>query len=221
MAKQRSKKKSGEIIAESNEFGSLDGKNEVVEEASSAVGVSDSDLDDLLENDESENDEESRRAIQTRKMNSNEVAEKLEKFSNLEKHCVELEKSNSALTDSIGKYLEEIECLKKKIESLEKEKSAENDSKVKELEELNIQLQEENDNYLVKLSELSFDNAKLTSELQLFQKDSASASSTSNSSFKKDDSKLEKPHVRNVDTSLKNSKIYINPYLNNGYSTWN
>lgn len=217
MAKQKSKKKSSGIVVESNEFGEV--TENTVNEIKSE-NVSESELDELLGDTELEKTEETTSVFPT-KMTS-EVKDKLEKFDNLEKHCLELETKNSELTDTIARYFEEIEELKSKNKELEKtSKTTSSNSKVEELETTIQELQDENESYLVKLSELSFENAKLVSELQLLEKKNQFDSLEIASSLKKDDSNLENPKIKNVDLTMKNDARYINPYLNNGYVSWN
>jgi len=154
-----------------------------------------------------------------------EMKDKLEKIDTLEKHCIELEEENSKLTDSINAYLEELEQLKdpkKKsptddsilsLESL-KEELVEAKKEISSMRKSLQELREENDNYLMKISELTFENAKLTSQLQELEKSLAMAATPTHHTTAR------KAAVRPSQATMQNQPKFANPYLQNGYQDW-
>ena len=154
-----------------------------------------------------------------------EIEEKLEKIDSLEKHCLELEEENSKLTSSIDSYLEEIEKLKneKNDKIADESKTAlvdlrkELDAARKEISEMKKSLKdlrEENDSYLIKISELTFENAKLTCQLQEIGKSMSMAASPTHGSLSR--SQVVRPNT----ATMQNQSKYANPYLQNGYQDW-
>ena len=126
-----------------------------------------------------------------------EYAEKLEKLQNA--------------ADEIAKLTSENDALKKQVDA--QKSSAKNafllEDKVKAL-------REEADGYLVKISELTFENANLTCQLdELSKKMSANGKVLNQQQFSIADA------APPVQESLRqpNADAY-NPYANNGYGTW-
>ena len=82
-----------------------------------------------------------------------EIAEKLEQFEKLEKAAAELSAENQALKDKLAEYVQNAQ--KPKTNEFEKELA---------------QLRDENDKYLMRISELTFENAKMHAELDELKK---------------------------------------------------
>lgn len=126
-------------------------------------------------------------------------------IENLKVEISRLNAVNSELTEKLAVYVENsvsanTACVSAELEKLRYEKNT---------------LQNENDTYLMKISELSFENAKLTSQLQQLQ------------SLSKDNHELPPPiHCENS-TSKQNvvmAKSNYVPYIRtngNGYNSWN
>lgn len=148
-----------------------------------------------------------------------EAAEKLEKFDAMEKSLAQLSQEKNELEQKVAEYIEKLENasssskdidkLNAKIKSLEEKcKKLENGKKDKDVDKLEKEiksLKDENDSYLVKISELTFENAKLTCQLSELSK---------------------KPNNANVQRQAPYNglaspmKDAYNPYINNGYGTW-
>ena len=169
------------------------------------------------------------------KMLSNADQEKLEKYPAMEQQIIDLTNQNNELQSKIEelllnasnnttKYLaqpEEIEQLKSRISELEHQLTVEKNeyaSNTIKFEDEIRELRDENDKYLVKISELSFDNAKMTCELNELTKSIKDKTETvinqpkftpTNNTPIKDKSTLGTP-FRNP----------YNSYANNGYGTW-
>lgn len=232
------KKKPNYSIQASNEFSTIDSNEDSLKSNEETTNlkpvdsikkseevVEDSELDELLG--EKSKDDILDKANSSKFLSrlTPEMVEKLEKTDALEKHCLELEEQNSKLSESINSYLEEIETLKSKkaaevqidgemsLVDLKKEL----DQARKEITEMRKslkELREENDSYLIKISELTFENAKLTCQLQEVEKSMVmSASPTHNTSAKV-------VAVRPNTGTMKNQSQFANPYLQNGYQDW-
>ena len=232
------KKKPNYSIQANNEFSTIDSNEDSLKSNEEATNpkqadsikkseevVEDSELDELLG--EKSKDDILDKANSSKFLSrlTPEMVEKLEKIDALEKHCLELEEQNSKLSESINSYLEEIEALKSKkaaevqidgemsLVDLKKEL----DQARKEIAEMRKslkELREENDSYLMKISELTFENAKLTCQLQEIEKSMVmSASPTHNTSARV---AAVRPNTR----TMKNQPQFANPYLQNGYQDW-
>ena len=136
--------------------------------------------------------------------------EKLDKYDALEKTVLDLTSKNEVLESKIAEYIEkaeeytkssdEINKLKAKIAKLEAEaKNAKPSNDDAKLERECKMLREEADGYLVKISELTFENANLTCQLEETKKKLAS----------KGNSVVHKPMPKTRE------------YRNNGYDSWN
>ena len=149
--------------------------------------------------------------------------ELLEQIDQLKKQNVKLLEEKSKMTDIIANYIAEADQYKEDIAKLTEKadtlqaklddanaKDAQNateeleskiaslETEISSLKASNAELSKQNDSCLEKISELTFDNAKLTSMLQEKQESAAAA------------------QVRRqpaIDP--------YNPYRNNGYSNWN
>lgn len=196
-----------------------------IEESSNEIN--DSELDDLLEesSDPSSNSLDGSNPTGFLSRITPEMKDKLDKIDSLEKHCVELEEENSKLTASIDSYLEEIDKLKavKVDKTADDSKNAlvdlrkELDEARKEISEMRKSLKElrdENDSYLIKISELTFENAKLTCQLQEIGKSMSMAASPTHGSLSR--SQVVRPNT----ATMQNQSKYANPYLQNGYQDW-
>lgn len=149
---------------------------------------------------------------------------KLDAFDSIEKRCISLEEEKSKLEDKIDEYLTKIENLKSdKSVKLDDGSKVEFDevktlieSYKKDLSHFKTKTQElrdENDSYLLKISDLTFDNAKLTSQLQEIEKSLTMASSKSYNDGRP--MKIAPSHC-----TMKNQPQFANPYLQNGYQDW-
>lgn len=231
------RKKSSNSIQASNEFATLEVDSELKPVEESAIATpeaemlsgsgmpADAELDELLGEKSKDDIIENASSSKFLSRLTPEMVEKLEKVDALEKHCLELEEENAKLSDSVNSYLEEIEALKSKraVETPLGSEMSMIDLK-KELDEARHEiiemrkslkeLHEENDNYLLKISELTFENAKLTSQLQEIEKSLAmSATPTHESSARR---AAVQPSTR----TMKNQPQFANLYLQNGYQDW-
>ena len=203
---------------------SCDSKAESLETANI---IEDEDLDDLLD----EGNRSSSLELEETKSTSDflprltqEMKSKLDAFDVIEKRCIKLEEEKSKLEEKIDGYLTEIEDLKAK-KSIHLEDGMEiNFDEVKTLidnykkdishfKTKTEELRDENDSYLLKISDLTFDNAKLTSQLQEIEKNMMMSSSESHSG-----SPLKRPPASHC--TMKNQPQFANPYLQNGYQDW-
>ena len=232
------KKKPNYSIQASNEFSTIDSNEDSLKSNEETTNpkqvdiikkseevVEDSELDELLGEKSKDDIVDKANSSKFLSRLTPEMVEKLEKIDALEKHCLELEEQNSKLSESINSYLEEIEILKSKkaaevqidgemsLVDLKKEL----DQARKEIAEMRKslkELREENDSYLIKISELTFENAKLTCQLQEIEKSMVmSASPTHNTSARV---AAVKPNTG----TMKNQPKFANPYLQNGYQDW-
>ena len=116
-------------------------------------------------------------------------------------------------SSEIDKLKSEIEDLKKQLES---SKASSNDVEVAVLKKECKTLRDEADGYLVKISELTFENANLTCQLdELGKKNALRGNINNQSKFA--------PNGFSVAGSGNLAQPYqdaYNPYKNNGYGTW-
>lgn len=138
-----------------------------------------------------------------------EIKQKLEAFEKMEKAVSELSAENSALKDKMAEYVEEITALREQVKTprvVEKEvvkevPAAVDSGEIEKLKKEIAALQEENDKYLMRISELTFDNAKMTAKMN----------------------NMSAPKVR--PTAAQAAQQFRNVYRNsgklNGYSSWN
>jgi chromosome segregation ATPase len=149
--------------------------------------------------------------------------EKADAVAAVEAQNVKLTKENAQLTDKLAEYLEELNSLReqvknpkiveriveKPVEVIKEVPSAGNNDKfAAEIAKLQTEvnkLQTENDEYLVKISELTFENAKLTSAMQELSKKSGS---TAQAAPVQDGPEWQRNVYRDSDRL-------------NGYSSWN
>lgn len=142
---------------------------------------------------------------------TNEDKEKLEKYDALEEAVKTLTEEKQILEDKVAEYVEklnavdvkklndEIASLKKQLDEAKKSAANENPSALKDECK---KLRDEADGYLIKISELTFENANLTCQMNELKKNVKRSSSQPHSA-------LAQP-----------MKDAYNPYKNNGYGVW-
>lgn len=141
-----------------------------------------------------------------------EAKDKLERYDALENNAKALANEKLALDEKLAEYVELVDKLKAENAELKKSEASnssghikELEAKVSSLEKSNRELREEADDYLVKISELTFENAKLTSQMNEM-KSTASAKQS-----------IGRP---NSDMLKIPNRDPYNPYFNNGYGSW-
>lgn len=228
MAKKRKKSGDNGGIVATNEFTTLEVDGNLKPESSE---VRDDELSELLDEVDGNAGLDTSKNPATESPSeflprlTQEMKDKLDRIDALEKHCLELEETNAKLTDSVNAYIEELEQLKsKKAEDAKidgefslNDLKNELDAARKETSEMRKSLKElrdENDCYLMKISELTFENAKLTSQLQEIEKSMAMAVSPTHHTTAR------KAAVRPSHTTMQNRPQFANPYLQNGYQDW-
>lgn len=124
----------------------------------------------------------------------------------LQKTIVELTEKNSQLEIKLAEYIEAATCNSNKF------------SKYDELEKENVRLAKENkilrdevDSYLVKISELTFENAAKTCQIQELQKAVNSSPNNPTNPLQRPGGVVNSPQA----TNLKSNAMF------NGYSSWN
>lgn len=132
-------------------------------------------------------------------LKDNDVNEEIDTKS-LQDTIVELTNKNSELELKLAETIEKLNATKNDLSKVE-----ELSKTVSNLEKENKALRDENDSYLVKISELTFENATKTCQLQELQK--LHSSSKTNST--------------NAGIPQPISKRPLNSNFNNGYSSWN
>jgi len=229
------KKKKSNAIQANNEFTTLEVDAELKPvdsqsqeksiEPTSETNIEDAELDELLGEKSKNEVVENANSSKFLSRLTPEMTEKLEKIDSLEKHCLELEQENAKLSDSINLYLEEIETLKSK-KSIDapidgemslvdlKHELDKARSEIAEMRKSLKELREENDNYLMKISELTFENAKLTSQLQEIEKNMAMVATPTH------DGPSRKSMIQPSTAVMRNQPQFANPYLQNGYQDW-
>ena len=162
-------------------------------------------------------------------MMSTEDIEKLEKYDAMEKSLADISQEKSILEAKVAEYASKIEELKdsnSQIAKLENEKKL-LEAKCKSLEEkcskfLNLEKElamarDENDKYLIKISELTFENANLESQLADINKRNRVNSNVQNQGQFTPARGMQ--HQSQGLLARPNQDAY-NPYINNGYGTW-
>lgn len=223
MAKKRNKKSSSNEIVATNDFTTLEVADNLA--PSTENEIRDDEIGDLLDEvDNSSSTTVKEKANEFLPRLTAEMKEKLERIEAIEKHCVELEETNAKLTDSINAYIEELTALKaKKSNEIKVDGELSLDDLKENLKAVQIELgrtrkslselRDENDSYLMKISELTFENAKLTCQIQEIEKNMSMVASPSHSSIKK-------PIIQSSTGTMKNQPQFANPYLQNGYQDW-
>lgn len=139
---------------------------------------------------------------------TSEEKAKLEQYDQVMQQNAILLKEKEELQEKIAEYLMELETLRNEKKS--KKASVVKDSKAEEeLSKLRIEykdLQTASDGYLMKISDLSFENAKLTAQLR--ELESAQSNNVAPATVQPTAMpRLEHPA--------------FNPYRHNGYESWN
>lgn len=161
---------------------------------------------------------------------SAEDAEKLAKYDAMEKSLTAVSKEKNELEDKIAEYVSRIEALEdaaNQIAGLESENKAleskckklleEDNAKIVKLEREVKSLREENDQYLVKISELTFENANMTCQLtELEKKFKAGGNVPNQGKF----TPKQGPQPQTYNTLARPHLDVYNPYANNGYGSW-
>ena len=180
--------------------------------------------DGTITTEEKLNDADAHSIIGAGRLSAEDI-EKLEKYDAMEKSVSMLSSEKSMLESKLAEYAEKLQALNdasKKMNDLEREnkrlegrcieleKSSSSGSSAK-YEKQVAELREENDKLLVRISELTFENANLTcqlAELEKLKKEGRTASNSANRNAV----------PRNgLAAPLKDA---YNPYVNNGYGTW-
>ena len=158
---------------------------------------------------------------------TSEAKEKLEKYDALEKSVGALSKEKEVLEAKLAEYADrlaelqtaadQISELNEENEKLKKELADAKDES-KEVYALKKEIEAQKDeinNYLVRISELTFENANLTCQLDELSKKMASSGNISNQ-------KQFSPNVAPpVQGKLRQPRTdAFNPYMNNGYGVW-
>jgi uncharacterized coiled-coil DUF342 family protein len=157
-----------------------------------------------------------------------EAKEKLEKYDALEKSVCSLSKEKEHLEAKVAEYAEKLAELKTAADQIH-DLVEENSKLKKQLEHASSQsssseamkreiksLRDEADGYLVKISELTFENAKMSSQLDELSKKLADTGVSPN---QKQFSPNAAPPVQG---GLRPPHVdAYNPYKNNGYGAWN
>ena len=160
--------------------------------------------------------------------------EKLEKYSALEQTVIDLTKQNAELQTKIEEYVnklnaassdkstdeqtstnEELEAIKAELKKA-KADLASYVGKTYVFEQDMKALRDENDQYLMKISDLTFEVAMKTSQLNELSKNAQQTSTVVNQ-------KTFQPVNDVQNDTPKQAKPFVNPYnpyINNGYGTW-
>ena len=158
---------------------------------------------------------------------TSEAKEKLEKYDALEKSVGALSKEKEVLEAKLAEYadrLAELQTAADQISELNEENEklkkdlADSKDESKEVYALKKEIEAQKDeinNYLVRISELTFENANLTCQLDELSKKMASSGNISNQ-------KQFSPNVAPpMQGKLRQPRTdAFNPYMNNGYGVW-
>lgn len=159
---------------------------------------------------------------------TNDQKDKLEQYDALEKTIEGLLKEKEQLSNKVIEYTEKIASLKDlaskseslmaKVDKLSKQlaKAQEDAKNAISLQKECKSLREEVDNYLIKISELTFQNANLTCQMQeLNQKLSQKGTVPNQNSFGP------RNGIQQSNGGLARARTdAYNPYFNNGYGSW-
>lgn len=158
-----------------------------------------------------------------------EDAEKIAKYDAMEKSLAAVSEEKAVLEAKIAEYVEKIEALKASADEIAelKSKNAQLEQKCKEFEKADDDtsklqheiksLREENDQYLVKISELTFDNANLTCQLSELEK---AAKAHGNMPNQGKFVPVNGPQGFAANGLARPNRDAYNPYVNNGYASW-
>lgn len=154
---------------------------------------------------------------------------KLQQYDAMQKSLTEISEEKSQLEAKVVEYIEQIESLKNSSNEIKKMQD-EIDSlkdKCKALEESNANanaiaqenatLKEENEQYLMKISDLTFENANLACQLSELEKKVKQTGNMPNQNSFAPVKGVQQQMYRSL--AKPNRDVY-NPYANNGYGTW-
>lgn len=148
-----------------------------------------------------------------RKQLSAEEQKKIDAFDALQNENTRLTEENSDIKDKLAEYIDEIDDLKKQLKA--KPTTASIDSEqVAALKKEVAELKDANAKYLTKISELTFENAKMTSEIQTLKELDTPID---------DCAKLD-ANPMHEEMAKQKAQAYRNVYRTrsmNGYSDWN
>lgn len=159
---------------------------------------------------------------------TSEQKDKLDKYDALEKTVTELVESKEVLEAKVTEYAEQLASLKSASDLVAKLRSeneqlkediAEAEDKAKEVRDLKKEvkaLRDEADGYLLKISELTFENANLNCQLTETSKRLVELGERVNQS-QFSPSKTPSPSPGKLSSPRKDA---YNPYKNNGYGSW-
>ena len=156
-------------------------------------------------------------------------AEKLAKYDAMEKSLASMSAEKDALEAKIAEYIEKIDSFKNADDEIRtlhdrckelEEKCKNNEKCIADAADLKKQvenLQNENDQYLIKISELTFENANLASQLSELERRAKSNGNVANQNSFKPVNGPQPQMSRNLASPMKDA---YNPYANNGYGSW-
>ena len=160
---------------------------------------------------------------------SAEDAKKLEQFDAMEKSLAAAAEEKTMLEAKVAEYADKLESLQSsadKMSDLEKSNedlkhkvsSLEDRCKMAEKLEAEVKnLREENDKYLIKISELTFENANITSQLSdIERRAKANGSINNQNGFQP----IQGPQQQMSKRLASPRRDAYNPYANNGYGSW-
>ena len=160
---------------------------------------------------------------------SAEDAKKLEQFNAMEKSLAAAAEEKTMLEAKVAEYADKLESLQNSADKLlELEKSNEDlrqkmsllEDKCKRADKLEAEvknLREENDKYLIKISELTFENANITSQLSdIERRAKANGSINNQNGFQP----FQGPQQQMSRRLASDRRDVYNPYVNNGYGSW-
>ena len=148
-----------------------------------------------------------------------EAKSKLEKYDALEATVLGLTNEKQELEAKVAEYIEQMSALKEEVSKLKKDLAKkpkpekEDTDEVLALKKEAKALREEADGYLVKISELTFENANLTCQLNEMAKSQQNAMNNDRTSIPSP-----APSHPKASPSPFGGQAY--PYRNNGYGTW-
>ena len=157
-------------------------------------------------------------------------AEKLARYDAIEKSLAEISKEKDMLEAKVAEYVDKLDALKNSDDEIKKlqDEVLKHKARCDELEkscssidalkkEIAI-LKEDNDQYLIKISELTFENANLTCQLsELEKKTKHLGGRVANSNAFAPSLGMQPQSIGGL--AQPNRDAY-NPYINNGYGTW-
>lgn len=156
-------------------------------------------------------------------------AEKLERYEAMEKSLANAANEKSMLEAKLAEYAEKLNAFKDANDTIAKlnDEIAKLKEKCKKLEDSNAnvdvlkkeikELRNESDGYLMKISELTFENANLTCQLSELEKTMKSNNIASNQQAYVPQQGIQHQVQGRLAKPMKDA---YNPYANNGYGTW-